>query len=77
MTKEEKRILDNLTQSTKRIETALIGDSELGIEGLVHEIGKNSKHRKRVNKAAWISAGTSAAGVGSAPWWDKIAALFH
>lgn len=72
MTKDEKEVLQDVVDTTKRIERALIGDHELGIPGIVDEVKKNTKHRQRVNKAALLAGGSSVAGGASYPWWDKI-----
>jgi hypothetical protein len=76
MTDEDRQILNTLAASCKRMETALMGDQQMGTRGIVYQLQEHEKtigsHGNRldgIEHEKWLHRGFSLSGV--------IAAVHH
>lgn len=73
-TLKEQQQLQN--QQLERVEKGLFGDEEFEQDGLVQTVGKNTRHRKRIEKALMIAAGTGITTGATSPFWGSIKKWF-
>lgn len=62
--------LDQIKSDISEIKTALIGNPEFGQEGLIDQVKKNSKARRKMYKAGGFFTGLVIA-------WESIKAYFE
>jgi hypothetical protein len=68
-----KQEFKTLTESVKRIETALLGDKEMKIVGMVDKVDKHEKHIESANKrTAWVVGASGGAGFSLSLAWEYI-----
>lgn len=53
--------LRDIKASVQRIETAIIGDEQAGLEGLASKVNKNATYIERDKKMKWYAGGFIAA----------------